>query len=121
MDLGTALHVISLLTGIIGIGMVLIPTLVLRPFGIRPDPTGAFAARLFGAASIGLATALWDGVGNDPAGVLGLGNAVFYYSLVQGAVIVWAVIRRVANPWALILLILDAAFIAAITSQGWPG
>ena len=121
MDLGTALHVISLLTGVIGIAMVFIPALALRPFGIRLDPTGALGARLFGAANIGLGTALWDGVGWDPAGVLGLGNAVFYYCLVQGVVIVWAVIRKVANPWALCLIVLDAAFIAAIRSQGWPG
>ena len=121
MGLGIALHVISVLTGVIGIAMMFIPALALRPFGIRLDPTGALGARLFGAASIGLATALWDGVGTDPAAVLGLGNAVFYYCLFQGVVIVWAVIRKVANPLALCLVVIDVAFIVAIRSQGWPG
>ena len=121
MDLGTVLHVISVLTGVMGLAMVFIPGLVLRPFGVRLDRTGAFVARLLGAANVGLATALFDGVGFDPAAVLGLGNAVFYYSIVQGAVVLWAVIRRVANPLALSFVVLDAAFIAAIWSQGWPG
>lgn len=123
MHLGNLLQIISLLAGIIGIVMVFLPVPALRPFGIRLEPAGAFAARLFGAANIGLATALWDGQGQgfDPAGVLGLGNAVFYYCVVQGAVIVWAVIRKIANPWALCLAVLDASFIAAIRLQGWPG
>ncbi len=123
MHLGNVLQVISLLAGVIGIVMVCLPGPVVRPFGIRLDPAGAFAARLFGAANIGLADALWDGQGQgfDPVVVLGLGNAVFYYCVVQGVVIVWAVIRKVANPWALGLAVLDAACIAAIWSQGWPG
>ena len=123
MHLGNVLQVMSLLTGVIGIVMVLLPAPALRPFGIRLDQAGAFGARLFGAANIGLADALWDGQGQgfDPAGVLGLGNAVFYYCVVQGVVIVWAVIRKVANPWALCLAVLDAVCIAAIRSQGWPG
>jgi hypothetical protein len=117
--LGTALQVISVLTGFIGIAMLFIPGLVLRPFGIRLDPHGAVGARLVGAANIGLATALWDGQAGCPDALQGLGNAVFYYSLLQGAVIVLAVIRRVANPLALCLVVLDAAFIASIWSQGW--
>jgi hypothetical protein len=70
MGFGTALQVISVLTGVIGIVMAFIPAFVLRPFGMRLDPTAAFSARLFGAA---------------------LGFAA-----------------------------LDAAFIGAISSQGWP-
>lgn len=123
VHLGNALQLISLLTGVIGIVMALLPAPALRPFGIRLDPAGAFGARLFGAANIGLATALWDGQGQgfDPVVVAGLGNAVFYYCVVQGVVIVGAVIRRIANPWALCLAVLDAACIALIWSQGWPG
>ena len=121
MDLGSALHVISVLTGGIAIAMVFIPALALRPFGVRLDPAGAIIARLFGAANIGFAVALWDGQAGGPDAVQGLGNAVFYYSVLQGVVIVLAVIRRVANPWALCLVVLDAAFLAAIRWQGWPG
>lgn len=121
MDLETALNVISILTGVIGIAVVFTPALALRPFGIRLDPNGAFGARLFGAANIGFAVAIWDGQAGGPDAVQGLGNAVFYYSLLQGIVIVWAVIRRVANPLALFLVVLDAAFIATIRSLGWPG
>ena len=91
MNLGTALHVISVITGVIGIAMVLTPALALRPFGIRLDPNGAFAARILGAANIGLAVAIWDGQNGGPDALLGLGNAVFYYSLLQGIVIVVAV------------------------------
>ena len=118
-DLGAVLLVISLLTGFIGIAMVFIPGFVLRPFGIRLDPNGTFVARLFGAANIALADALWDGQGGGPDSLQGLGNAVFYYSAVQGVVIVLAVIRRVANPLALCVVFLDAAFIATIWLQGW--
>lgn len=114
MDLGTALYVISVLTGVIGIAMVFIPALALRPFGLRLDQSGALIARLFGAANIGFAVAIWDGQAGGPDAVQGLGNAVFYYSVLQGLVIVLAVIGRVANPWALSLVILDAAFIVAI-------
>lgn len=99
--------------------MVLIPGLVLRPFGLRLDQKGAFGARLFGPANIGLAVALWDGQAGGPGALQGLGNAVFYYSFLQGAVITWAVIRRLANPLASGFVVLDAAFIAAIWSQGW--
>ena len=118
-DLGAVLLVISLLIGFIGIAMVLIPRLFLRQFGIRLDPSGTFVARLWGAANIALADALWDGQAGGPDSLQGLGNAVFYYSLVQGVVIVLAVLRRVANPLALCLVFLDAAFIATIWLQGW--
>ena len=118
-DLGALLQVISILTGLIGIAMVFIPGLVLRPFGVRPDPSGRFVARLFGAANIALATALWDGQAGGPDSLQGLGNAVFYYSFVQGVAIVWAVIRKVANPLALAFVFLDAAFIATIWLHGW--
>lgn len=120
MDLGSTLHVISVVTGVSGIAMVFIPGLALRPFGIRLEPTGAFGARLLGAANLGFAVALWDGQAGGLDAVQGLGNAVFYYSLLQGVVIVLAVIRRVANLWALSFVVLDAAFLAAIRSQGWP-
>ena len=118
-DLGAVLMVISLLVGLIGIAMVLVPSLVLRPFGIRLDPSGSFVARLLGAANIALADALWDGQAGGPDSLQGLGNAVFYYSALQGVVIVLAVIRRVANPFALCFVFLDAAFIATIWLQGW--
>lgn len=99
--------------------MVLIPGLVPRPFGVRLEESGALGARLFGAASIGLAVALWDGQAGGPGALQGLGNAVFYYSFLQGAVIALAVIRRLANPLALCVVVFDAACIAAIWSQGW--
>ena len=119
MDLGTALYVISVVIGLIGGAMVFTPGLVLRPFGVRLDPNGAFGARLFGAANIGFTVALWDGQVGGPDALQGLGNAVFYYSVIQGGLIVLAVIRRVANPWALSWVVVDATFIAAIWSQGW--
>lgn len=118
-DLGAVLQIISVLIGLIGIAMVFIPGFVLRPFGIRLDPSGTFVARLFGAANIALACALWDGQAGGPDSLQGLGNAVFYYSAFQGVVIVLAVARRVANPLALCLVFLDAAFIATIWLQGW--
>jgi hypothetical protein len=119
MDLGTALKAISVVSGVIGIAMLFIPGIALRPFGIRLDAAGAFGARLFGVANIALAVAIWDGQSGGPDAVQGLGNAVFYYSVLQGIVTTLAVIRRVANPWASSLVALDVAFIAAIWSQGW--
>ena len=118
-DLGALLQVISVLTGLIGIALVFIPGVVLRPFGVSLDPTGRFAARLFGATNIALATSLWDGQAGGPDALQGLGNAVFYYSLIQGVVILLAVIRKVANPLALCVVFLNAAFIATIWLHGW--
>ena len=118
-NLSAVLQIISILIGLIGIAMVFIPRLVLRPFGIRLDPSGAFVARLFGATNIALSDALNDGQAGGPDALQGLGNAVFYYSFVQAVVVVWAVIRRVANPLALCVVFLDVAFIATIWLQGW--
>lgn len=119
MHLGTVLYVISVIIGLVGGAIVFIPGVVLRTFGIKLDANGRFGARLFGSANIGLAVALWDGQLGGPDALQGLGNAVFYYSLIQGAVVVLAVIRRVANSLALSLVFLDAVFIGAIWSQGW--
>jgi len=113
MNLRTALKVIAALSALFGIGFAAVPSAVFAPYGVHLDASGTFVARLFGAANIGLAIAVWSAADEGAQTRRSLAWGVVGYSVVEGIVSAGAVLTGVANILGWGFVVLDVVFVAA--------
>lgn len=83
MTMEEVLRVVAVLSALFGIGFAILPAAVFGPYGVALDQSGVFVARLFRAANIGFATAVWLAAGGDSATQHALGWGVIAYSVVE--------------------------------------
>jgi small basic protein len=90
------LAISAIFEGIVGIGLLIIPVLVVSNFLNTPleTPGGLFAARLCGAAIITLAICCWKARGVEIAtDAMGVVTAMLFYNFAAAAVLVYAGVR----------------------------
>jgi hypothetical protein len=90
------LAVTAILEGIVGIGLLVAPVLVLSILLNTPleTPGGLFAARLGGAAIITVAICCWKARGFEIAkAAIGVVTAILFYNFAAAAVLVYAGVR----------------------------
>jgi len=90
------LMIMAVLEGVVGLGLLLIPVLVVSALLNTPldTPGGLIAARLAGAAIIGLAISCWQARDAERNGAaLGIVSAMLFYNIAAAALLVYGGVR----------------------------
>jgi len=90
------LMIMAVLEGIVGLGLFLVPVLVVSALLNTPldTPGGLVAARLAGAAIIGLAISCWQARDAEHSGAaLGIVSAMLFYNIAAAALLAYGGVR----------------------------
>lgn len=104
------LVIMTVLEGIVGLGLLLIPVVVISTLLNTPldTPGGLIAARLAGAAIVALAISCWQTRGAECAGAaLGIFYAMLFYNIAAAALLAYGGVRlglQSAFMWPTIVL-----------------
>lgn len=109
----------------LGFGTLLLflPVTLYKLFGALLTPPGVYAARVYGAAMIGILLLTWFGREiEDPVGRRAILLLILVYDAIGAIVSIMATLAGVLNPlgWSIVLLYLFLALGAAYVLKGEP-
>jgi hypothetical protein len=113
MQRTTWLVIATVVYGVFGLGLLIVPAAFMSTYGITLDPAGAFMTRILGSALIGFALLFWWGRNDgDSAMMNGVLRASVVYNVIDLPVVLHAVLTGMMNAMGWVPVILHVVLAA---------